>query len=192
MHNKTQKEQKIYYLSHKDLKNCVEFNTNLNKNDILMFIDTGSDITVIKENVIEPDYLEKNLINETIQIKGITQELVSSLGTLSYEFDLENEIYYFKCHIVDLTFPINADGILGRDFFECFKATISYESNTLNFKNNFLKIFPTEKQIITVNESREDRKERLKSVLLPLTPNNSVTKPLIDLCLRYIFENVSI
>lgn len=80
--------------------------------------------------------------NEYCKITGVTSSETFSLGTITAQFCLENQIISHKIHIVDADFPIEQDGILGRDFFETNLCKIDYESFVLHvfYQNNSIEI----------------------------------------------------
>ncbi|KAG5883241.1 hypothetical protein JTB14_026462 [Gonioctena quinquepunctata] len=70
--------------------------------------------------------------DSTINIKGITNEYVSSIGISYGEIQLSNDMSIMhKFHIVPNMFPISAQGILGKDFISKFQAKINYETPLL-------------------------------------------------------------
>lgn len=80
-----------------------------------LMVDCGSDISVIKACKIKPSqiYFPNNKCN----ITGIGNGSVSTLGDTVTNIIVEDSTLPQSFHIVDNSFPIPTDGILGRDFF---------------------------------------------------------------------------
>lgn len=55
--------------------------------------------------------------NERIEVSGITSESVKTIGTVQLTLDFERCYRKYKMHVVNDSFPIPTDGILGSDFF---------------------------------------------------------------------------
>ena len=70
-------------------------------------MDTGADINFIKLDALDEDLLVNE--NEAIEITGITQSRISTIGKLNIDL--------MKCritsHVVHSDFPISKDTILG-------------------------------------------------------------------------------
>ena len=89
--------------------NIIHYVPETMKN-INFLVDTGAKPNLIKEKYI----LNKETINpyELLQLSGITQDRVHTLGTTILT------VFNFPItfNIVNNDFPIEQDGILGRDF----------------------------------------------------------------------------
>lgn len=99
----------------------------------VFLIDTGADISLIKNNKINiqhPTYTQKCTIH------GVTSSTAeSSLATISKLYINHNVINH-NFQIVDSSFPIPGDGILGRDFLIKFKCILDYNNWTLTINTN--------------------------------------------------------
>lgn len=97
-------------------------------------VDTQADISIIKHDVLNNDVH----INSTdiIRIRGVTDELVSSLGTIENEIFTNDFSVYHEFHVVSNNFGIPADGIIGKDFLKIHKCVIDYEEMSLSFQLN--------------------------------------------------------
>ena len=68
---------------------------------------TGPDINIIRLDALDEDVLVDK--NEAIEITGITQSRIPTIGTVNIKLINLNVILY----VVDFEFLINTDGILG-------------------------------------------------------------------------------
>lgn len=95
-------------------------------------IDTGADISIFKRGQVHLDQIVN--ISAASKIKGVTEGLVSSLGVTKTNIMIDNyEIPHFF-HIVENSFPIPGDGILGRDFLVKHKSFIDYGDWTMTLR----------------------------------------------------------
>ena len=90
--------------------------------------------------------------NEAIEIAGITQNKISTLGTV--QIKIKNSIVTF--HVTEPDFPINTDGILGREYLRQEKVEISFWHNTIVTHSN-----PT-KPVPFVDEESKIAKENME------------------------------
>lgn len=67
-------------------------------------IDTQADISVIKEKFI-CDYTELN-DTEIIDIRGVTEGITESIGTIEIDFEYEQRLFPHKIHVVPDDFNI--------------------------------------------------------------------------------------
>lgn len=101
-------------------------------NNAKLLIDTGSDVTILKINHADDD--AEVHTNNLIQLKGITENTITSLGLCIGNIPLSNNVTIsHEFHIVPHDFPIPCHGILGKDFLVKYKAIIDYESLTISF-----------------------------------------------------------
>lgn len=99
-----------------------------------MLIDSQADISVIKESSIHK--LTSVNENEQIYIKGITDQLITSLGTTYVKIKFGEEWIVHKVHVVPDSFEIPVNGILGKDFLKLFNCSIDYASMTLTINTS--------------------------------------------------------
>jgi hypothetical protein len=87
-------------------------------------IDTGVDISVVKDSCLKPGYRFKP--DKTAEIKGISNGVVRTSGTVSLRLfsEYHESVHYF--HVIGDKFQLQFDGVLGRDFWERAKAVITY------------------------------------------------------------------
>lgn len=93
-------------------------------------IDTGADISILKRSSLNSE----NQIDTTdkITIRGVTDSETYSVGSVKGQVKIENKDIEQKFQIVDDNFPINTNGILGRDFLIKNNCKIDYENFTLS------------------------------------------------------------
>ena len=120
----------------------------LSSNELLrakarFLVNTGADINVVELEALDEDLLVNE--NETIEITGITQSRISTMGTVNIEV-MNSKIAF---HVVHSDFPISTDGILGREYLRQEKVEISFWHNTIVIHSN-----PTKPIPFMDNESR--------------------------------------
>lgn len=88
-------------------------------------IDTGADISIIKEN---SDVFNDIQNNKIIDIRGIGEGVINSKGLVSIELQTDKYIIPYKFHLLNSDFAIPCDGIIGLDFIKTFNCKIDYNS----------------------------------------------------------------
>jgi len=115
-------------------------------------VDSGSDICIIKESFIKTtEHLNKNF---TYNLFGIGDGSIPTLGCI------ENTLHFSKFsithdfHVVDSSFPIPCDGIIGLDFIKNHSCNLDYHENDTDWfiirphftpQNEYLEIFHSPK-----------------------------------------------
>lgn len=92
-------------------------------------LDTGADINVIKLNAVKPNI--HCTPTDNTQITGTTDGTIKTLGSVNVQ--IGNSWHVF--HLVDNSFPIKEDGILGTKFLYTENATISFGTGTITTDN---------------------------------------------------------
>lgn len=123
-----------------EITNFILLSTNFSNKKCSFLIDTGSDITLIKQSCL--DNLDQINSSHSCKISGVTSKNTKSLGLIHGKFFFDNSEVIQDIHVVDDTFNIQTDGILGRDFFFITNSKIDYEdlTITLHFTNYEYKI----------------------------------------------------
>lgn len=109
--------------------------TSLGGSLLKFLVDTGSDISLVKENCVT---VKKGLNRTNVfNISGVGSGVHTTLGEIGTKIVVSDctEIYH-QLHVVDSEFPVQTDGILGRDFLTMFRCKLDYESWILSFKVN--------------------------------------------------------
>ena len=96
-----------------------------NGHPALLLLDSGSEINIIKRNILSP----KNNINTDIKIalKGITSTPVKRSGLI--QIRMFNHLV--DIHVVEQEFGIPYDEILGGDFFNRAGVILDYENEEM-------------------------------------------------------------
>jgi hypothetical protein len=89
-----------------------------------LLVDTGAEISIVKGSILSPEiqYQPKDSIN----VKGISGTTVKTEGTAKLKIATATHETTHTFHIMGRDFQYQYDGILGRDFWEDKRATISY------------------------------------------------------------------
>ena len=99
----------------------VELSSNeLLRSKARFLVDTDADINVIKLGALHEDLLVNE--NEAIEITGITQSRISTIGTVNIDL-MKSKITF---HVTHSDFPISKDVILGREYLRQEKVEISF------------------------------------------------------------------
>ena len=140
------------------------------------------------------EYAEDNAYVDTttkLNLKGITSEIVSSLGVCQGEFTLNDQTSIFHpVHLVPDDFPIACHGILGKDFLMSHKAVLNYnipllvlriENQTFSFpidNPNVITVPPRSEFLANVKVNMNQPKLCLQKELSPgLIVGNSIVHP---------------
>ena len=108
----------------------MKLNKDLKKRTFL--IDTGADISLIKRNSLNNDIaLDDNIC----KIMGINDKESYSLGSFRANLDIDNNKFHQELYVINDDFPIQTDGIIGRDFLIKNKCKIDYELFTLHIQS---------------------------------------------------------
>lgn len=88
-------------------------------------VDSQADISIIKSNCVP----KRTPIDNTdlVRIQGVTTGFLTSIGSIHFNLLLEKLQIPHLFHIVDDSFPIPTDGIIGKDFLRQYKCSINYE-----------------------------------------------------------------
>lgn len=97
---------------------------NINTSINTLLIDTGADISILKESCIPEGLIINNSVRH--KIKGVTEGLTFTLGIVEADILIQNYRLNHVFHIVSDDFPIPGHGILGRNFFIEYNANINY------------------------------------------------------------------
>lgn len=103
--------------------------TQLHPEKIPFLVDSQADISVIKRSSV-PSAFEINH-DEIISIKGITDNFITSVGTIEINLLFDEFYLIHTIHVVPDEFAIPVPGILGKDFLKDFQCTIDYATMTL-------------------------------------------------------------
>ena len=101
------------------------------QNKVIMMIDTGADLSVIKEEAVSPD--TQIFTDVSYNLIGITEGSLTTIGYIKTKIlDKVAEIHVVK------TLPTAQEGILGSDFFHDSGAIIDYPRQGIMIGNELL------------------------------------------------------
>lgn len=133
----------VYTFSDLNYSDYVRIDCNISKHLCTFLNDSQADISVIKLSSIQVDIPFDNSI--IIKIKGITDNIIESLGTISIDFFFDDVLVSHTFHVVPDEFNIPSDGIIGKDFNRRFNCVIDYGDMTFTIRapehNIHLKIY---------------------------------------------------
>ena len=116
----------------------IQIYCDISPNSCIFLIDTQADISIIKNTSLY-NYVNLNS-NDYIDIKGITNNSIQSLGSINAQLNINGYKIIQKLHVVSEEFNIPSDGILGRDFLKTFNCKIDYSNKTLTINADTRKI----------------------------------------------------
>ena len=97
-----------------------------------LMIDNGAAISIMNESIINPDQII--VVSDKCKIKGVTHGEVETFGKASTPIVFGDGISVnLDFQVVSADFPLQVDGILGRDFLKKVKANIDYSTYLLDF-----------------------------------------------------------
>lgn len=115
-------------------------------------LDTGADISVIKQSKIRPGQYVDTASRS--KIKGVTEGFQNTLGMIDTEIFAEKFGLEHNFHIVSNDFPIPTDGILGRDFISGYNCILDYSdwimTIRLNNKDIYIPIQTSDDDILLI------------------------------------------
>ena len=109
----------------------LQCNNTINENTSFLS-DTQADISVIKAEALMHDIEIDD--SDQIVIKGVTNEPITSFGTVMLDIYLPNYTITHKFHVVPNDFNIPSDGIIGKEFNKKFKCKIDYLDMTFTIR----------------------------------------------------------
>lgn len=106
------------------------------KENLLMLVDTQSDITIVKKSILNSNLVFND--NDIVSMRGITDERKLSLGSININFVFSHLSLEHKIHVVPDDFPMPSHGILGKDFLKRHHCLIDYGDMTFTIRPNGL------------------------------------------------------
>lgn len=116
-----------------------------------------------------------------INIKGITNDVISSIGVSKLQLSLGKNIICHDFHVVPDTFNINADGILGKDFLTMYNCSINYSNMSFTINTDqttsvlTITAGPDENSVIIPARSEVVRKFRIDSNVDCVVDNREIS-----------------
>lgn len=98
-----------------------------------LLVDTGSAVSILKLSKTDGDAFIDT--ENSVRLKGITENFVTTLGVCIGEIQLAENIFISNpFHIVPDDFPIPTDGIIGKDLLSQHNAVIDYNLSKISFQ----------------------------------------------------------
>lgn len=95
-------------------------------------VDTGADVSIIKENLLNE--FQKIYIKQKCTIKGVTDGKIETIGSTPTNIIIDNTSIPHNFQVVTKHFPIQTDGILGRDFLAKHGCNICLKTWLITFE----------------------------------------------------------
>lgn len=114
--------------SNNDYSSVACSDSNSDKSTFL--IDSQADISLIKQSTIANSAIIDS--STQIKIKGVTQGIVNSIGTIESSILIDNTKIHQRFHVVPSNFSIPTNGILGKDFLRKYKCKLCYSDMTIS------------------------------------------------------------
>lgn len=129
---------KHQYLKSIKIKICIENNeafitlhsTNT-KQSIKFLIDSGASLSFISANLIKNGAIVD--YTNTVNVTSATGHSTKTIATINDIIHVDGTDLRHEFHIFNQNIPINADGILGMDFFVKFKCVLNVSTSTFTF-----------------------------------------------------------
>lgn len=135
--NKLIAETTIFSIN-SDLSDYIALDTNLSNIKINLLLDTEAKISILKIKTIPNNF--KINTKDVISIRGITDGKIYTLGSIKIDIKFQNIIFEHKFYIVDDSFDIPTQGILGKDFIKYHGFCIDYNTMTFSAKIDNIQI----------------------------------------------------
>lgn len=100
--------------------------TTLNDSVLILLVDTGADISVIKTGQVGNTSIN---LNDITSLHGIGAGITYTLGKVITELRIKNLLVKHEFHVVSDEFPIPSDGILGLDFIRKYNCMLDYQTD---------------------------------------------------------------
>lgn len=115
-----------------NLKDFIEIITNIDEKPLIFLIDSQADCCIVKKKNIGSN-LELNT-DDTMILRGITPEGIESFGSICPHLKFDDTLIEHEFQVVEDSFPIPSDGIIGKDFIFKYFCTLNYFDMTFTIK----------------------------------------------------------
>lgn len=122
-----------------DIPQCLTGTANL-------LIDTGVDLNLIKLSSLQDDILVSD--SKIYKMQGINDQLVSTLGSATLTVVINNKKCPTEFKIVNSSFPITGDGILGNPFLKNNHIIIDVGKGEITTTTNKSSTIPVRSEMI--------------------------------------------
>lgn len=135
-----------------EIPQCIKRTTNL-------LLDTGSELNLIKLNTLMDDVLVSD--NKIYNMQGINDKLVNTMGSVMLAVIVNGKEYEAEFQVVDATFPVTGDGILGIPFLKDNQMIIDVGKGELMTSTDVSSTIPPRSEmIVSVKVDDEDITEQ--------------------------------
>jgi hypothetical protein len=148
-----------------DIKLTILLKTILTNEPVIALVDTGSDVSLIKQKCLKPNTIVNP--NSNISFSGISHQSIMSLGTIKDTLMINNDLFEHELQIIDNHLNLPYDAIIGMDFLNKFtkisidinnlKLTLTDKKKTYTIKIN-TKVATTKKSYVTYNINKRRTK----------------------------------
>uniref|UniRef100_A0A6P7FR39 Dynein heavy chain 7, axonemal-like n=1 Tax=Diabrotica virgifera virgifera TaxID=50390 RepID=A0A6P7FR39_DIAVI len=104
------------------------------ENTNTFIIDTGADISILKSS---QDFLKEHVKpNTKAKIKGVTKGELQTVGEVETTLEVKGSRFEHIFQLVEPSFPIPTDGIIGRDFISNFQCILDNANLKMHIKED--------------------------------------------------------
>lgn len=144
-----------------------------------LLIDTGADLNLIKLSSLKDDLLVSS--EKIYNMQGINDQLVNTMGSTMLTVLIDGRKYSTEFQVVNASFPITGDGILGNPFLKDNQMIVDIGKGELTVATDVVSTIPphsemiisvkvddeniTEQQTVLVHAQEINQKIRCASVL---------------------------
>lgn len=114
--------------------------------DADLLIDTGAELNLIKLNSLQEDILVSE--KKIYKMQGINDQLVNTLGSTILTVVINDKTYETEFQVVDTSFPITGDGILGIPFLKENNIIIDVSKGEITSTAKQNNIIPARSEVI--------------------------------------------
>lgn len=145
----------------------IKVQCNISQHTCSFLLDTQAEISIIKISSLHKAILFDS--SDYIDIKGVTDQLIRTLGSINAELLFPEQSLFQHLYIVPDDFDIPSDGILGKNFLKKYQCDLSYSTATLTMHTYhgpiYTEIFegPDEETLIIPPRCEIIRKFNIKS-----------------------------
>lgn len=131
----------------------IYLHTNLTNRPLKMLLDTGASLSIINRDSIG---IEPNLRDLKLHLYGIggKERGIETLGIIDAEIKINGCKIKASLHVIEADTLNLADGILGFDFLQLYKAKYDMENNIVEFKLQEIE----EENLMRENENENEKK----------------------------------
>jgi Integrase zinc binding domain/Retroviral aspartyl protease len=162
-----------------DIKLTILLKTILTNEPVIALVDTGSDVSLIKQKCLKPNTIVNP--NSNISFSGISHQSILPLGTVKDTLIINNNLFEHELLIIDNHLNLPYDAIIGMDFLNKFtkisiditnlNLTLTDKDKTFTIKIND-KVAPIKKQKSYVTYNVNKNRKKIQRTNLKKTNNN--------------------